>query len=153
MLKMVNMSNKNETVKIKLTIDEISVEIETTLENIEDAVRRAVQGIHQARQSELRERPAKEGRGTTCLDLLERLIAEDWFEEPRSLADVVGELARRGHHYDPTAVSHGLLDLVRRMRLVREGRPKRYLYRVAKGSGERAGEAAEIESETSRHVD
>ncbi|MEM1922307.1 MAG: hypothetical protein QXO86_04990 [Nitrososphaerota archaeon] len=156
LLKMVNMSNKNNTVKIRLNVGEITIEIETTLENVEEAVRKAVQGIQEAQISQPKQKEAREGRGvTTCLDLLERLIAEGWFAEPRSLSDVVGELARRGYHYDPTAVSHGLLDLVRRMRLIREGRPKRYLYRVARElppkTGEEArDEAVEVETEARR---
>ncbi|MCS7145223.1 MAG: hypothetical protein RMJ28_00315 [Nitrososphaerota archaeon] len=138
------MSNNKETVKVRLTTGDTTVEIETTLEGIEEAVRRAILGIQQARVSQVVEPKKPERRGTTCLDLLERLVGEGWFSAPRSLSEVVGELARRGYHYDPTAVSHGLLDLVRREVLVREGKPKRYVYREAK-PGEREGGEARVE--------
>lgn len=149
MRKMNNMTNNKETVKVRLSSDDLTVEIETTLDNIEEAVRRAVLGIQQAKASQPSQARRLERRGVTCLELLERLLDEGWFASPRSLSDVTGELARRGYSYDPTAVAHGLLDLVRREVLIREGKPKRYVYRAARPS-ERAGlegerEAGEVE--------
>ncbi|MEM1517557.1 MAG: hypothetical protein QXZ49_01560 [Nitrososphaerota archaeon] len=70
---------------------------------------------------------------TTCRDILERLIDEGWFSVSRSLSDVVAEIGRRGYSYDSTAIAHGLLDLVREERLVREGVPRRYTYRARQG--------------------
>jgi len=130
--KMDNMFNNKEAVKVRLTIGDITVEVETSLENVEEAVRRAVLGIHQAREAQIAKNVRQERRTTTCVELIERLVSEGWFSTPRSLSDVVGELARRGYHYDPTAIAHSLLDLVRRELLVREGKPKRYVYHVAK---------------------
>jgi len=37
-------------------------------------------------------------------------------------------MARRGFHYDRTAVAHALIDLVKDGVLNREGRPRRYQY-------------------------
>ncbi|HDD43068.1 MAG TPA: hypothetical protein ENF79_05260 [Nitrososphaeria archaeon] len=62
------------------------------------------------------------------------MIEEGWFDQPRTLSEVVQELAKRGYHYDSTAVSHSLLDLVRERALIREGVPRRYTYRKAEPS-------------------
>ncbi|MEM3803099.1 MAG: hypothetical protein QXX17_01685 [Conexivisphaerales archaeon] len=53
---------------------------------------------------------------------------EGWFSQPRSLSEVDEELGRRGYHYDRTAVSHSLTDLVREQVLSREGAPRNYRY-------------------------
>jgi hypothetical protein len=41
---------------------------------------------------------------------------------------VHSEMARKGYHYDRTAVAHALIDLVRENVLTREGPPRRYQY-------------------------
>ncbi len=65
---------------------------------------------------------------TTCKGLIKALWQEGWFGSPRSLGEVHEEMARRGWHYDRTAVAHALLDLVREGVLTRQGRPRRYRY-------------------------
>ncbi|HDJ25989.1 MAG TPA: hypothetical protein ENF34_01570 [Candidatus Bathyarchaeota archaeon] len=65
---------------------------------------------------------------TTCKGLLRALWREGWFATPRRLGEVHEELARRGWHYDRTAVAHALLDLVREDVLTRQGRPRHYRY-------------------------
>ena len=115
----------NDKIKVKITIGNASVEIEAYPDQIEDAVRRVVSALNTqpaARQQEKR-------RGTTCRDILERLIDEGWFSQYRTLSEVTAELARRGYFYDSTAIAHGLLDLVREEKLVRDGSPRRYMYR------------------------
>lgn len=67
-------------------------------------------------------------RGVTCKTLLEKLWNESWFSSTRSLSDVDEELARMGYHYDKTAISHSLTDLVREGMLSREGTPRSYRY-------------------------
>ena len=44
------------------------------------------------------------------------------------LSDKVTEMARRGFHYDRTAVAHALVDLMKEGVLTREGKPRRYRY-------------------------
>jgi hypothetical protein len=68
------------------------------------------------------------GKGVTCKWLLEEMYREGWFSQPRSLSEVDEELARRGYHYDRTAVSHSLTDLVREQLLSRDGAPRNYTY-------------------------
>lgn len=67
-------------------------------------------------------------RAETCKGVITRLWREGWFASPRSLGDVHTEMARRGFHYDRTAVAHALIDLVKDNLLTRDGRPRRYRY-------------------------
>ena len=52
-------------------------------------------------------------RAETCKGVIQKLWEENWFSEPKGLDDVHTELARRGFHYDRTAVAHALVDLVK----------------------------------------
>jgi len=128
---MMNM-NEQGSIKARITVGEITVEVEATSpEELEEVVKRVVSAIGRAPQRPAPARRSEGKRASTCRDVLERLLDEGWFSQPRSLGDVTAELARRGYFYDPTAVAHGLLDLVREERLTREGAPRRYQYRAA----------------------
>ena len=61
-----------------------------------------------------------------CLSEIE--MSESWFSKHRGLSEVHSEMARRGFHYDRTAVAHALIDLVKDGILTREGKPRRYQY-------------------------
>src|SRR5260370_203394 len=65
-------------------------------------------------------------RFDTCRGLLERMWRESWFATERTLGEVHDELARMGYHYDRTAVSHDLVDLVREGTLFRDGTLRNY---------------------------
>ena len=67
-------------------------------------------------------------KGATCRSLIEAMWIEGWFNEEKNLSDVHEELARRGYHYDRTAVSHSLTDLVRENTLTRIGMMRSYRY-------------------------
>ena len=67
-------------------------------------------------------------RFDTCRGLLERMWREGWFATERTLGEVHDELARMGYHYDRTAVSHALVDLVREGTLFRDGTMRNYRY-------------------------
>ncbi|HVC27618.1 MAG TPA: hypothetical protein VND40_05605 [Nitrososphaerales archaeon] len=67
-------------------------------------------------------------RFDTCRGLLERMWKEGWFASEKTLGEVHEELARRGYHYDRTAVSHSLVDLVREGTLFRDGTMRNYRY-------------------------
>jgi hypothetical protein len=64
----------------------------------------------------------------TCKVIIQRLWEENWFSTGRGLGEVHSEMARRGFHYDRTAVAHALIDLVKDSVLNREGHPRRYQY-------------------------
>lgn len=71
----------------------------------------------------------------TCRGLIVELWKDGWFSEGRSLALVHDEIGRRGYHYDRTAVSHALRDLVMENILTREGSSRNYLYIQKKPPG------------------
>lgn len=122
-----------DKVKVKITIGKANVEIEASPELLEKAIKNVISALGVSQQEDLTQeqvpqKPYKPPEGHTCRTLIESIIDEGWFSTPRTLSEVVEELARRGHHYDATAVSHVLLDLVREGMLVRRGRPRRYVY-------------------------
>jgi len=92
------------------------------------------------------ERPDVAGRRfETCRGLLVTLWKEGWFASPRSLSEAHEELSRRGYHYDPTAVSHSLVDLVREGILFRDGSSRNYRYiqkRPPRAQGDNSAPAA-----------
>lgn len=64
----------------------------------------------------------------TCRELLLTFWREGWFGASKKLSEVHNEMDRRGYHFDRTAVSHALVDLVREDTLSREGAPRNYRY-------------------------
>ncbi len=133
------MSEKDK-IRVEIVIGPATVRVEAPPDQIEEAVRNAVtalrsalpelgaevsmSGSAMAKPVKLRRRPTP-----TCSELIRGLIEEGWLDQPKTLSEVVQELAKRGYHYDSTAVAHSLLDLVRERALVREGIPRRYTYR------------------------
>ncbi len=92
-------------------------------------------------------------RPETCRGVIVGLWEEGFFAISRSLGEVHAEMARRGFHYDRTAVAHALIDLVKDGVLSREGKPRRYVYaqkrpppvqavKQAKEASKSGGEAA-----------
>ncbi len=69
-----------------------------------------------------------ERRFETCRGVLMAMWREGWFAMPKALSEVHEEMSRRGYHYDRTAVSHTLVDLVREGTLFREGSMRNYRY-------------------------
>jgi hypothetical protein len=67
-------------------------------------------------------------RAETCRGVIMRLWEEGFFAVARGLGEVHSEMARRGFHYDRTAVAHALIDLVKDGVLSRDGKPRRYVY-------------------------
>ncbi|MEM2769710.1 MAG: hypothetical protein QW490_01470 [Nitrososphaerota archaeon] len=127
---MVNMNQDNSTnrVKVRLNVRGVEVEIEAPVDQLEESVRRVMAALGEAEARQ--ERPAQEvRRQLTCRQVVERLVSEGYFREPRSLSDVYQEVKRRGYGFDATAVAHVLLELVREEVLDRDGSPRRYLYR------------------------
>ena len=68
------------------------------------------------------------GSKKTVRGLILELWGDSWFSEARSLSEVHEEIARRGYHYDKSAVSHSLTDLVKESVLSRQGDVRNYLY-------------------------
>jgi hypothetical protein len=64
----------------------------------------------------------------TCKGLIIELWEESWFDRGRALSEVDEEISRRGYHYDRTAVSHALKELVMEGVLTRDGNMRNYVY-------------------------
>ena len=67
-------------------------------------------------------------KGETSRSVITAMWKEGWFATSRSLSEVHEEMSRRGYHYDRTAVSHTLVDLVREGSLFRDGSMRNYRY-------------------------
>ena len=115
-----------------MKIGDIEFEIEAQSDQIQTAVNQILttltERIKNTNLNQLDERPAPLPRAETCRGVIQKLWEENWFNEPRCLDDVHAELARKGFHYDRTAVAHALVDLVKDNILTRLGRPRRYQY-------------------------
>jgi hypothetical protein len=72
-------------------------------------------------------RPARTS-GTSARARVEVLAGEDFFSQPRKVADATQALRERGHHYTPRRLSMALLTLVRHKKLRRQGSPGKYEY-------------------------
>ncbi|MGA2524200.1 MAG: hypothetical protein ABSF65_08625 [Candidatus Bathyarchaeia archaeon] len=119
-------------IKVKMKIGEIEFEIESQEDQIQNTVDKILQAVtdrlKNTNLSQVTERQNPPPRAETCKGLIQKLWEENWFSEPKGLDDVHSELARRGFHYDRTAVAHALVDLVKDNILTRIGKPRRYQY-------------------------
>jgi hypothetical protein len=121
---------QNPPIKVKMKIGDIEFEIEAQPNQIQDAVDKILTAATERLKNlpQPNERQAPLPRAETCKGIIQKLWEENWFTEPRGLDDVHSELARKGFHYDRTAVAHALVDLVKDNILTRIGKPRRYQY-------------------------
>jgi len=109
-------------------------EVEFEVECDETQLQSAVSKILNTVTEKLKETPFLADKSTgmqraeTCKSIIQELWDESFFAIGRDLGEVHAEMARRGFHYDRTAVAHALIDLVKDNILTREGKPRRYLY-------------------------
>ena len=118
-------------IRLKMKVGNIEFEIECQEDQLKSTVEQILSTITQQAKTvpEIIEPAAKApARAETCKGIITKLWQEGWFATPRSLGDVHSEMARRGYHYDRTAVAHALIDLVKENILTRDGRPRRYRY-------------------------
>lgn len=115
-------------IRVKMTVRNVEFEIECREDQLQSAVAKilATMTEHAKEVSVVSERVFP--RAETCKGIIHRLWSEGWFASTRSLGDVHSEMARRGFHYDRTAVAHALIDLVKDNILTRDGKPRRYRY-------------------------
>jgi hypothetical protein len=113
-----------------MKIGEIEFEIECQEDQLQTTVDKILSTvIERLRETPLMmERSAQRPRAETCKGIIQKLWEEGWFAVAKGLSEVHSELARRGFHYDRTAVAHALIDLVKDGVLTREGKPRRYQY-------------------------
>jgi len=117
-------------IKVKMKVGEIEFEIECQEDQLQATVDKILSTVtEKLKESPLiSERAAAPPRAETCKGIIQKLWEEGWFSIPKGLSEVHTELARRGFHYDRTAVAHALIDLVKDGVLTREGKPRRYQY-------------------------
>lgn len=117
-------------IRVKMKVGEVEFEIECE----EDQLQAAVDKILSVTVEKLKETPfmmertATQPRAETCKGIIQKLWEEKFFATPKGLDEVHSEMAKRGFHYDRTAVAHALIDLVKDGILTREGKPRRYQY-------------------------
>jgi hypothetical protein len=131
-------------VTVKLKRGAWEIEITSPADKVQQAVESVIAGM--ASKEEVAISPdeggAEEGserRFETCRGLIQTMWKEGWFGTERSLSDVHEEMARRGYHYDRTAVSHALVDLVREGTLSRDGTMRNYRYVQKRPAAQPAG--------------
>jgi hypothetical protein len=118
-------------IRVKMRVGEIEFEIECQEDQLQAAVDRILSTVtEKLKQTPLTitERAAAPPRAETCKGVIQKLWEEGWFATPKSLSEVHSEMAKRGFHYDRTAVAHALIDLVKDGILTRDGKPRRYQY-------------------------
>jgi hypothetical protein len=124
---------KAPNVSVRLKRGAWEIEITCPPDKVQQAVESVLAGMVSKEQvsieTSLEAASTEEGRKfDTCRGLLERMWKEGWFSSEKTLGEVHEELARRGYHYDRTAVSHALVDLVREGTLFRDGTMRNYRY-------------------------
>jgi hypothetical protein len=117
-------------IHVKMKIGEIEFEIECQEEQLQATVDKILSTVTEKLKDTrlITERTAPQPRAETCKSLIQKLWVERWFGTSRGLGEVHSEMARRGFHYDRTAVAHALIDLVKDGILTRQGKPRRYQY-------------------------
>ncbi|MGA2199476.1 MAG: hypothetical protein ABSG45_06015 [Nitrososphaerales archaeon] len=132
-------------VTVKLKRGAWEIEITSPADKVQQAVESVIAGMASKEQvaissTEVGGEDAGEKRFETCRGLLQTMWKEGWFGSERALSEVHEEMARRGYHYDRTAVSHALVDLVREGTLFRDGTMRNYRYIQKYPSKPQAGE-------------
>jgi len=122
-------AQQQQPIKVKMKVGNVEFEIEGTVDQANEAVGKFLQTVtEKLKETSLISEREAPPRAETCKVIIQRLWEEDWFSTTRGLGAVHSEMARRGFHYDRTAVAHALIDLVKDGVLNREGRPRRYQY-------------------------
>jgi hypothetical protein len=122
-----------ERVRVCVRIGGVEFEVECEERRLEEVIGRLLSVVVDRLKGSglLTESPSAGGvvpRAETCRGIIQRLWEENFFAVSRDLGEVHAEMARRGFHYDRTAVAHALIDLVKDGILTREGKPRRYVY-------------------------
>lgn len=117
-------------IRVKMKVGEVEFEIECQEDQLQPTVDKILSAVTEKLKETafMTERPPQPLRAETCKGIIQKLWQEKFFTSPKGLSEVHDEMARRGFHYDRTAVAHALIDLVKDGVLTREGRSRRYQY-------------------------
>jgi predicted transcriptional regulator len=118
-----------QPMKVKMKVGNVEFDLEGTVDQVNEAAGKLLATVSEKlKETSLLTEKETAPRAETCKVIIQRLWKEQWFSTPRGLNDVHSEMAKRGYHYDRTAVAHALVDLVRENILTRDGPPRRYRY-------------------------
>ena len=119
-------------VRVRVRVGGVEFEVECEVERLEEVVGRLLGVVvERLRGTDLLSEASSGGvvvHAETCRSLIQKLWEEGFFGVSKDLGEVHAEMARRGFHYDRTAVAHALIDLVKDGVLTRDGKPRRYVY-------------------------
>lgn len=123
-------NEKQPSVTIRLKRGAWEIEITTQEDRVQQAVESVLAGMASKEPVlvESQDSDPNQRRGETSRGVITTMWREGWFSTPRALSEVHEEMSRRGYHYDRTAVSHTLVDLVREGSLFRDGSMRNYRY-------------------------
>jgi len=124
------LSSQPNMITVKLKRGAWEIEITSPEDRVQQAVESVLAGMASKEPAlvESQEVQQDQRRFETCRGLIVTMWREGWFSTPRALSEAHEEMSRRGYHYDRTAVSHTLADLVREGTLFREGSMRNYRY-------------------------
>ena len=124
------MSEEPRKVTVRLKRGSWEVEITSAEDRLQQAVESVLAGMSSREPTlvDVQDADMSQRRGETSRGVITAMWKEGWFGTPRSLSEVHEEMSRRGYHYDRTAVSHTLVDLVREGSLFRDGSMRNYRY-------------------------
>ncbi len=112
-----------------MKIGDVEFEIECQEDQLQTTVDKILSTVtEKLKETQIITERTASPRAETCKGVIQKLWQERLFSTPKGLGEVHGEMARRGFHYDRTAVAHALIDLVKDGILTREGKPRRYQY-------------------------
>jgi hypothetical protein len=123
-------SEKPPSVTVRLKRGAWEIEITTQEDRVQQAVESVLAGMASKEPVlvQTSEQEQDQRRFETCRGVILTMWKEGWFAAPKALSEVHEEMSRRGYHYDRTAVSHTLVDLVREGSLFRDGSMRNYRY-------------------------
>ncbi len=116
-------------IRVKMKIGEVEFEVECQEDQVQTTVSKILSTVtEKLKETQAIAEKSSLPRTETCRSIIQKLWGENWLQTARGLSEVYDEMAKRGFHYDRTAVAHALIDLVKEGILTREGKPRRYLY-------------------------
>ncbi len=123
-------TEKPPSVTVRLKRGAWEIEITSQEDRVQQAVESVLAGMasKEPMRVEAEEPAPDQRRFETCRGVMVTMWKEGWFATQRALSEVHEEMSRRGYHYDRTAVSHTLVDLVREGSLFRDGSMRNYRY-------------------------
>lgn len=125
-----DLSEEQKKVTVRLKRGSWEVEITSAEDRLQQAVESVLAGMSSKEPMlvEPQGSDSDQRGGETSRSVITSMWREGWFSTPRALSEVHEEMSRRGYHYDRTAVSHTLVDLVREGSLFRDGSMRNYRY-------------------------